>query len=110
MSGNREIVSLFTAVFTVADIWLWRTKWIQKIPGVTSNLRGTGKGTLTSSWINKDGHQVAPKEAYLVIRQTATLVHAVLLTNESQSESSLADTILQRGLQYSSTCSLINLK
>lgn len=83
-------VFLATLIFTAWDLWLWRTPWCQMIPSVPVSLRGTWKGTLESSWIDPSGRKIDPKDAYLVVRQTATLVNVTLLTNESKSGSSLA--------------------
>lgn len=91
-------VFVATTLFTLWDVWLWSTSWMQKIPGVPVNVRGTWKGTLISSWIDETGKQVGALDAYLVIRQTSTLVHIVLMTNESKSESSLAGIVTTEGL------------
>lgn len=87
-----------TALFTSWDLWLWRLPWLQLIPGVPLSVRGTWKGTLESSWIDASGQQIAPKDAYLVVRQTFGQVHVTLLTNESKSESSLAGVTKTDGL------------
>lgn len=87
-----------TALFTLWDMWLWRLAWLQKIPGVPLCVRGTWKGTLESSWIDTSGQTIASKEAFLVVRQTPTLVHVTLLTSESKSESSLAGVTKTEGL------------
>lgn len=86
------------ALFTLWDLWLWRLKWFQLIPGVPLCVRGTWKGTLESSWMDASGEKVTPKDAYLVVRQTSSLVHVTLLTNESKSESSLSGVTKSEGL------------
>lgn len=91
-------VFLATAIFTLWDLWLWRLPWLQLIPGVPLSVRGTWKGTLESSWIDASGQQIAPKDAYLVVRQTFGQVHVTLLTDESKSESSLAGVTKTDGL------------
>ena len=86
--------AVFVATIALAlwDIWIWRWPIVQRIPGVPRCLRGTWKGALTSFWIDPaTDKRPQPKTVYLVIRQTATLVSTKLLTNESQSRSSLAD-------------------
>lgn len=86
------------ALYTFWDLWLWRFPWLQLIPGVPLCVRGTWKGTLESSWIDMGGEKVSPKDAYLVVRQTYSLVHVTLLTNESKSESSLSEVLKTEGL------------
>lgn len=91
-------VFVATAVFTLWDLWLWRLPWLQLIPGVPLSVRGTWKGILESTWVAASGQQIAPKDAYLVVRQTFGQVHVTLLTNESKSESSLAGVTKTDGL------------
>lgn len=91
-------VFVATALFTLWDLWLWRLAWLQLIPGVPLCVRGTWKGILESSWIDASGQKIAPKDAYLVVRQTYSVVHVTLLTNESKSESSLSGVTKTEGL------------
>ncbi len=84
-------VLVATVALSAWDLWFWRIPVIQRIPGVPRSVRGTWKGTLTSFWQDPDtDSRVDPKVAYLVIRQTSSLVSVKLLTDESQSSSSLA--------------------
>lgn len=83
-------VFITTILFNLWDLWLWRCRWSQLIPGVPLSVRGTWKGTLESSWEDPNGQKIAPKDAYLVVRQTSDRIHVTLLTNESKSVSSLA--------------------
>lgn len=79
------------ALVTLAawDRWLWRLGPMQRIPSVPPNLNGTWKGTLTSFWTDPDtGSPPPPKDAYLVIRQTASAVSVTMLTDEMRSRSS----------------------
>lgn len=80
------------AAGVVLALWervLWKLPLSQRFSGVPRNLNGTWKGTLTSLWINPEtGATPPPKVAYLVIRQTASVVSATLLTDESRSRSS----------------------
>ena len=84
------------------NLWerfLWRIPLIQKIAGVPRDLRGTWKGKLTSFWTDPaTGESPAPKIVYLVIRQTATTVSAVLHTDELRSHSTLGRVHSQNGL------------
>ena len=84
-------VLIATLTLTLWDLWLWRLPLAQLIPGVPSCVHGTWQGVLTSFWVDPDtGNRPEPKNVYLVVRQTATLVSVKLLTNESRSSSSLA--------------------
>lgn len=87
-----------TAVFAaglVFSLWessIWRIPLVQRIPGVPLCIRGIWKGELASFWIDpQTGTRIAPKVAFLVVRQTAGSVSVTLLTDESRSSSSLAD-------------------
>jgi hypothetical protein len=80
-----------TLILALWDLWLWRTKLVQRIPGVPRCVRGTWQGTLTSFWVDPTtGASPPPKTVYLVIHQTATLVTIKLFTDESRSTSTLA--------------------
>jgi len=83
-----------TAAVVVLWLWdrlLWKLPLAQRIPGVPRNLNGTWQGTLTSLWEDSHaGAAPAPKPAYLVVRQTASAVSAILFSDESRSVSSLA--------------------
>ena len=72
------------------EYWIWRWPLIQLIPGTPRNIRGTWKGELETFW--KDEHGVTPprKTAFLVVRQSASKLSVVLLTNESRSSSTLS--------------------
>lgn len=84
-------VFISVGVLTIWDHWAWHLPLVQKLPQVPRDLRGTWKGTLESFWIDPEtGSSPPPKVAYLVIRQSATTVSVVMLTNESKSKSSLA--------------------
>ncbi|WP_196810960.1 hypothetical protein [Arthrobacter sp. 35W] len=92
------VVFVGTILFGVWDLWLWRLPWVQMIPSVPVSVRGTWKGTLESHWIGPDGVPVEGKVAFLVVRQTATLVHVSFLSDESASYSSLAGICKSDGL------------
>jgi len=81
-----------TVVFNLWDFWLWRLSLIQRIPGVPRSIRGTWKGALSSFWVDPaTGKQPAPKDVYLVVQQTGSLVVVKLLTDESRSTSASAN-------------------
>lgn len=79
------------AVLSLWDNALWKLPAVQRMKSVPPDLRGTWRGTLTSQWEDREDEKVSPpKPAYLVIRQSASSVSAILLTDESRSVSSLA--------------------
>jgi SMODS-associating 2TM, beta-strand rich effector domain len=85
----------FAVLAATALLWLWdRVLWkvpaIQRLGSVPRDIGGTWKGTLESSWKDPEsGLTLSPKSAYLVVRQTASNVSVILLTDESKSVSSL---------------------
>jgi hypothetical protein len=95
---NPEWLRFFSAavfvafiILTIWENWLWHLPLVQKFPQVPRNLRGTWKGTLESFWIDPATQSSPEKKAvYLVIRQSASTVSIVMLTNESRSKSTLA--------------------
>jgi hypothetical protein len=70
------------------DLWVWRwlPYWMVKRP----NLKGTWKGTYTSSWETPDGPS-QPTEFYLVVRQTYSTIHVEAIYAISNSNSSTAN-------------------
>ena len=85
--------SVFVAVgvLNIWEYWLWHLPIVQKLPQVSQDIRGTWKGALDSFWIDPDTRKSPPiKVVFLVIRQSASTVSVVVLTNESRSKSSLA--------------------
>lgn len=70
------------------DRLLWKVSLAQKFRAVPRDLRGTWQGVLETFWIDpRNGVRPPPKPAYLVIRQTASAISVVLLTDESRSAS-----------------------
>jgi hypothetical protein len=76
--------------FAVWDKWLWRLPFLQQVASVPRDIRGTWKGDLNSFWKDETGFSPPRKTVYLVVRQSASGVSVVLLTDESRSVSSLA--------------------
>lgn len=84
-------VTAATIVLALWNRWIWRWNWVQRLPHVPRSVRGTWRGTLASAWINPDTGQPPPqKPVFLVVRQSATTISAVLLTDESSSRSTMA--------------------
>lgn len=84
-------VFISVSVLTIWEHWAWHLPLVQRLTQVPRDLRGTWKGTLESFWIDPATGSSPPiKAAYLVIRQSATTISVVMLTNESKSKSSVA--------------------
>jgi hypothetical protein len=83
-------VFVATALLLLWDRAIWKLSPVQRVRGAPRDLSGTWKGTLISFWEEPStGKPPAPKPAYLVVRQTASTVSVILLTDESRSVSSL---------------------
>ena len=83
-------VFVATALLLLWDRVFWKLSLVQRTRGAPRDLSGTWKCTLTSFWEDTSvGKPPAPKPAYLVVRQTASTVSVILLTDESRSVSSL---------------------
>ncbi len=84
-------VTAASIVLSLWNKWIWRWEWVQKLPRVPRSIRGTWRGTLESAWKDPTtGQSPPPKPVFLVIRQSATAVSAVLFTDESSSRSTMA--------------------
>ena len=83
-------VTIVVVAIAAWEHWLWRWSIVQRLPGVTRDIRGTWKGELETFWKDETGASPARKSVYLVVRQSASIVSVSLLTNESRSTSSLA--------------------
>jgi hypothetical protein len=91
---SRDMLLPFSAVvgavslsLLVFDKWIWHWPifrgWLVKRP----RLQGTWRAELVSDWINPEtGQAIAPIQAYMVVRQTASSLSLRLLTQESRSE------------------------
>jgi hypothetical protein len=78
------------------DSFIWRWAVVQRFANVPRDIRGTWKGELKSFWKDETGAMLPVKPAYLVVRQSASWVSVVLMTNESRSVSSLASVSFDR--------------
>lgn len=91
LSYYSYAVTAATIVLSLWNKWIWRWEWVQKLPHVPRSIRGTWRGTIESEWKDPTtGQSPPPKPVFLVIRQSATTVSAVLLTDESSSRSTMA--------------------
>lgn len=84
LGGVAGVIVVLVLFF---DHYLWRTaaaRWLAR----RRVLRGTWRGTLTSTWKDGDsGASPGPLEAYLAVDQTYSDVQMTLLTRESKSRS-----------------------
>ena len=79
------------ALLIVWDRWLWRLPLFKNAVAVPPVLHGTWHGVLTSLWEDPSSERRPdPKDAYLVIRQTASRIAVRLYTDQGQSTSTLA--------------------
>jgi hypothetical protein len=84
-------VAIGIALLWLWDRFLWRIPLVQQLSFAPRDISGTWRGTVKSLWTDPQTEtQPDPKTAYLVIRQTASTVSAILLTDEARSVSSLA--------------------
>ena len=88
---------LSTAIFVASvcvgvwEKWLWRLPVFQRLPSVPLNVGGTWQAELKSLWVDPKTHEgIGVKTVYLVIRQTSATMSITLLSDESQSRTSLA--------------------
>lgn len=84
-------VVLLLLLGAIWEHWAWRWPLVQRATWVARDLRGTWRGKLTTLWKDAPtGTSPAPKTVYLVVRQTASAITVVLLSDESKSVSSFA--------------------
>jgi hypothetical protein len=91
LRGYSAAMIVAIAVFALWEYWLWRLPLLQRLPRVPRSIEGTWAGTLTSLWTDPaTERRPDEKRVFLVVRQTASRVTVVLLTEESTSRSSIA--------------------
>ena len=84
-------VLLLVALSWAWNNWIWSWPLSQRLNFVAPRVSGTWKGTLESTWVDAaSGASPPSKTAYLVVRQTSSVVRVVLLTDEARSETRLA--------------------
>ncbi len=83
-----DVVAYYTILYQIFSKWLWRMKifqgWLVKFP----DLEGTWKGSLQTTWVDKNGKTPGPITMILVIKQSFNEITCVMYTAESSSYSS----------------------
>lgn len=86
----------FTAAVGIAvlallafDRWAWAQWPVSRIVS-RPDLRGTWKGEIRSGWTDASGESPPPIKAFLVIRQTFSIISIRAITKESSSDSLVA--------------------
>lgn len=91
-------ISTGLALLWLWEMVFWRLSPVQRMRLAQRDIHGTWKRELVPLSNPEDGVVPAdPKTVYLVVRQTATTVKAILLTDESKSVSSLASMTSEDG-------------
>ena len=88
-----------TLLLTAWDRWLWCLSPFRNLDFVPPRILGTWQGTLESGWIDPATGATPPsKTVYLVVRQRFSSLAIVILTDESRSQSTLADITTSDGI------------
>jgi hypothetical protein len=91
LRGYSAAVVVAILVFALWEYALWRLPLMQRLPRVARCIEGTWAGTVTPLWTDPTTERRPhEKRVFLVVRQTASRVTVVLLTEESTSRSSIA--------------------
>lgn len=91
-------VLIATGAFAIWEKWGWRARPAQLFAAVPTDVNGTWRCTLESSWVDPEtGNGVQPKTVYLVVRQNFSSATITLISNESRSRSSLARSVQEDG-------------
>lgn len=82
-----NVTGVLVLILTFFDKWAWHWKifypWLVSIP----YLEGTWKGKIKSNWVNPETKKANGNiDVYLVIHQKFSVIHASLMTKESDSE------------------------
>jgi hypothetical protein len=82
-----DVTGALVLILAFFDKWAWHWKIFNPWLVSTPYLEGTWKGEIKSNWINpKTEQMIEPIDAYLMIRQKFSAIHAHLITKESSSE------------------------
>lgn len=89
------VVSGLLMALAVFDRWAWHWPIVRQLLARSRpDLRGTWRGSLTSSWVDPATKEpIAPLETFLVVRQTFSSLSIRLLTAESASEALAAEVV-----------------
>jgi len=83
-SNVTGVLVLLLAFF---DKWAWHWKIFYPWLVSTPYLEGTWKGKIRSNWVSPETEQLIDTiDAYLIVRQKFSTIHARLITKESSSE------------------------
>lgn len=82
-----NVTGVLVLLLTFFDKWAWHWRIFYPWLVSTPYIEGTWKGKVKSNWINPETEQgIDDIDAYLVIRQKFSTIHARLITKESNSE------------------------
>jgi len=82
-----KVVGMLVIVLFLFDRWLWKLPIIHAIFVPFSDVSGTWKGQIISSWKDeKTGNSIEPIDAFLVIFQTYSFINIRMITKESKSD------------------------
>jgi hypothetical protein len=86
-----SVVSIYAILYLLFIKWLWRLSIFKNWLVIISDLQGTWKGEISTTWkYPETGSSLAPIQAYLVIRQTLRNAYITMYTVESVSHSDAA--------------------
>lgn len=81
------VTGVLVLVLAFFDKWAWHWKIFHPWLVPTPYLEGTWKGKVKSNWVNPENERASRNiDAYLVVRQKFSKIHASLITKESSSE------------------------
>jgi hypothetical protein len=81
------VLSVLLLLFVAFDLWAWRFRFLQGWFVPRPDVRGTWRVVLQSDWKEPaTGQTIGPITAFLVIRQTFSMISMRMLTVESSSE------------------------
>lgn len=81
------VLTVLLLVFVAFDLWAWRFRFLQGWFVPRPDVRGTWQVVLQSDWkAPATGQTIGPIAAFLVVRQTFSIISMRMLTAESSSE------------------------
>src|SRR5258708_15018435 len=83
-----EVVTIYTILYLIFVIWVWRIPFLQRWLVTFPDLQGTWQGTLQTTWHYPDTDKKPPAiPVILVVKQSFTSISCVMYTQESISYS-----------------------